>query len=351
VNTRQWHLLNLLLTAVAAAMISAPVAAALLTEPLAAVPPAVEEAIRAGETPGAVILIGHQDQVVLRQAFGHRSLAPPRPMAPDAIFDVASLTKVVATTPAVLQLVEKGRLQLDAPVARYWPEFKGHGKERITVRQLLTHYSGLRPGLLPKPVWSGYDAALKKIAENTPLHPTDSRFIYSDLNFTILGELVRRVSGEPLEVYCRRHIFEPLGMKDSGFKPSTSLHGRLAPTMEGSFGVVHDPDTRRMGGISGAAGLFSTADDLARFAQTILDAGHHAGNQLLSPIAIKDMALPQSPVGKLPARGWGWAISSPSGNWSEMLPAGTFGHKGFTGTLLWIDPETQTYLIVLSNRV
>jgi uncharacterized protein YbbC (DUF1343 family)/CubicO group peptidase (beta-lactamase class C family) len=326
-------------------------AAALLSEPLAAIPPAVEEAIRAGETPGAVIVIGHQGEVVLRQAFGHRSHAPPRPMAPDTVFDVASLTKVVATTPAVLQLVEKSRLQLDAPVARYWPEFKGHGKERITVRQLLTHYSGLRPGLLPKPEWSGYKAALKKIADDiAPLSP-DSRFVYSDLNFTILGELVRRVSGESLEGYCRRHIFEPLGMKDTGFKLPKSQHGRLAPTMEGSIGVVHDPDTRRMGGISGAAGLFSTADDLACFAQTILDLGRHAGGELLSPGAIKDMAQPQSPAGRLPARGLGWAIHSAAGNWSEMLPDGTFGHKGFTGTLLWIDPETQTYLIVLSNRV
>ena len=351
-KARKRHPIHFLLTAVAAVLVSASAAGAgLLPEPLAAISAAVEEAIRAGETPGAVILIGHQGQVVLRQAFGHRRLAPPRPMTPDAVFDVASLTKVVATTPAVLQLMEKGRLQLDAPVARYWPEFKGHGKERITVRQLLTHYSGLRPGLLPKPAWSGYNAALKKIADDTaPLSP-DSRFVYSDLNFTILGELVRRVSGEPLEVYCRRHIFEPLGMKDTGFKPSTSLNSRLAPTMEGSFGVVHDPDTRRMGGISGAAGLFSTADDLACFAQTILDQGRHAGGQLFSSAAIKDMAQPQSPAGKLPAKGLGWAIHSPSGNWSEMLPAGTFGHKGFTGTLLWIDPDTRTYLIVLSNRV
>ena len=352
-KARKRHPIHFLLTAVVAAvLVSASAAdAGLLPEPLAAISAAVAEAIRAGETPGAVVLIGHQGQVVLRQAFGHRRLTPPRPMTPDAVFDVASLTKVVATTPAVLQLIEKGRLQLDAPVARYWPEFKGHGKERITVRQLLTHYSGLRPGLLPKPAWSGYNAALKKIADDTaPLSP-DSRFVYSDLNFTILGELVRRVSGEPLEVYCRRHIFEPLGMKDTGFKPSTSLNGRLAPTMEGSFGVVHDPDTRRMGGISGAAGLFSTADDLACFAQTILDQGRHAGRQLFSSAAIKDMAQPQSPAGKLPARGLGWAIHSPSGNWSEMLPAGTFGHKGFTGTLLWIDPDTRTYLIVLSNRV
>ena len=234
--------------AVAAVMVPASAAGAgLLPEPLAAISAAVEEAIRAGETPGAVVLIGHQGHVVLRQAFGHRRLAPPRPMTPDAVFDVASLTKVLATTPAVLQLMENGRLELDAAVARYWPEFKGHGKERITVRQLLTHYSGLRPGLLPKPAWSGYNAALKKIADDTVPFSPDSRFVYSDLNFTILGELVRRVSGESLEVYCRRHIFEPLGMKDTGFKPSTSLNGRLAPTMEGSFGVVHDPDTRRMG--------------------------------------------------------------------------------------------------------
>jgi len=351
VKTWERHLLLFLLAAVAAARVSVPAAAALLPEPLAAIPLTVEEAIRAGETPGAVILIGHQGEIVLRQAFGYRSLEPPRPMLPDAVFDIASLTKVVATTPAVMQLVEKGSLQLDAPVARYWPEFKGRGKERITVRQLLTHYSGLRPGLLPKPAWSGYDGALKQIIADTPPHPPGSLFVYSDLNFTILGELVRRISGEPLEVYCRRHIFEPLGMKDTGFKPSKSLQSRLAPTMEGSFGVVHDPDTRRMGGISGAAGVFSTADDLACFAQTILDQGRHAGVQLLSLAAIQDMAQPQSPAGKLPAKGLGWAIHSPSGNWSEMLPVGSFGHKGFTGTLLWIDPETRTYLIVLSNRV
>jgi uncharacterized protein YbbC (DUF1343 family)/CubicO group peptidase (beta-lactamase class C family) len=272
-------------------------------------------------------------------------------MTPEAVFDVASLTKVVATTPAVLQLAEQGRLQLDAPVNRYWPAFKGHGRDRITVRQLLTHYSGLRPGLLPKPAWSGYDGALKQIAADTPPHPPDARFIYSDLNFIILGELIRRVTGQPLEDYCLQHIFEPLGMHDTGFTPPRSLYGRLAPTMEGSQGVVHDPHTRRMGGISGAAGLFATADDLARFAQAVLDEGRHSGGRILNPDAVKAMVQANSPAGKLPSRGLGWAISSPSGNWSEMLPAGSFGHKGFTGTLLWVDPETRTYLIVLSNRV
>jgi uncharacterized protein YbbC (DUF1343 family)/CubicO group peptidase (beta-lactamase class C family) len=351
VKTRGRHPLLFLFSALAAAMVPVTAAAALLPEPLAAIPPAVEEAIRAGETPGAVVVVGHQGHVIVRKAFGHLSFAPPASATPDAVYDIASLTKVVATTPAVLQLVEQGRLQLDAPAADYWPGFKGHGKERITVRQLLTHYSGLRPGLLSKPAWSGYDAALKKIAGDRPPHPSGSRFLYSDLNFIVLGEIVRRLTGESLEGYCRRHIFEPLGMKDTGFRPSASVRSRLAPTMEGSFGAVHDPDTRRMGGVSGAAGLFSTADDLARLAQALLDGGACPDGRVLSRESVDAMAQPQSPPGKQPVRGLGWAIHALPGNWSEVLPAGSFGHKGFTGTLLWIDPATQTYLVVLSNRV
>lgn len=351
-NKKERYPLHFLLAAAAALWCAAPAAAVLLPEPLSDIPAVVEEAIRSGETPGAVVLVGHQGQVVLRQAFGHRRLAPLQPMTPDAVFDLASLTKAVATAPAVLQLAEQGRLQVDAPANRYWPKFSGHGKERITVRQLLTHYSGLRPGLRPKPAWSGYDGALKRIAADTAPYPPDARFIYSDLNFIVLGEIVRRVSGLPLEEYSRRHIFEPLGMNDTGFKPPRELHPRLAPTLEGaSRGVVHDPNTRRMGGVSGAAGLFATADDLARFAQAVLDEGRHSAGKILNPDTVKAMAQANSPAGKLPSRGLGWAIRSLSGNWSEMLPAGSFGHKGFTGTLLWIDPETRTYLIVLSNRV
>jgi uncharacterized protein YbbC (DUF1343 family) len=204
---------------------------------------------------------------------------------------------------------------------------------------------------MPKPAWSGYDAALRQIAADTPLHPPDTRFIYSDLNFIILGELIRRVGGQPIEEYCRQHIFDPLGMNETGFRPPRTVYERLAPTMEGSQGVVHDPNTRRMGGASGSAGLFATADDLARFAQAVLDEGRHSGGKILNPDTVKAMVQANSPGGKLPSRGLGWAISSPSGNWSVMLPAGSFGHKGFTGTMLWIDPETRTYLIVLSNRV
>ncbi|RPJ69518.1 MAG: class A beta-lactamase-related serine hydrolase [Desulfobacteraceae bacterium] len=197
VNNRRLPSSALSILLAAAGLLLSPAAdvpAALLPEPLAAIGPAVAAAIAAGETPGAVVLIGHEGRVVLREAFGHRSFGPPRPMTPDAVFDLASLTKVVATATAVLQLAEQGRLDLDAPVARYWPEFKGRGKGGITLRQLLTHYSGLRPGFLSKPAWSGHAAALQKILADTPAYPPGSRFVYSDLNFTILGELVRRVS-------------------------------------------------------------------------------------------------------------------------------------------------------------
>ena len=299
----------------------------------------VEEAIRAGQTPGAVVVVGNQGQVVFSSAFGRTGSGPKsRPPAADTLYDIASLTKVVATTPAILQLVEQGRIGLDDPAVKFWPEFRGHGKERITVRELLTHYSGLRPGLLMKPAWSGYEAALNKIAVDKPAQPSGSQFIYSDLNFIVLGEIVRRVSGEALDVYCRRHIFELLGMKDTGFKPAKPLYRRLAPTMEGSFGVVHDPDIRRMGGIAGPAGLFATADDLARFAQAILDQGRGPRGPILSPASVELMRAPGSPAGKLPARGLGWAIHSPAGNWSDMLPAGSFGHKGGKNTMPSIPP-------------
>ncbi len=326
-------------------------------EQLSGISTIVEGAIRAGQIPGAVIVIGHQGKVVFRQAFGSRAYAPKREaMTLDTLFDIASLTKVVATTPALLQLVERGKLSLDDPVVKHWPKFKGHGKERITLRELLTHYSGLRAGLPLKKNWSGYDSALEKIAAEKPVHPPGSRFLYSDMNFIILGELVRRVSGQSLDAYCREHIFQPLDMKNTRFLPPRSLYGRLAPTMEDNLGEVHDPVALRMGGVAGHAGVFSTADDLGLFAQAILDGGSHASSRVLSPQAIEKMILPQSPADKIPQRGLGWAIHSSSisnsgASWSECLPPGSFGHKGYTGTMIWIDPGAQTYVIVLTNRV
>jgi len=333
---------------------------ALSEQRLAGITSVVEQAIRDRKCPGAVVLIGHDGKVVYRRAFGERSLVPERrPMTLNTIFDMASLTKVIATTTAVMQLVEQGKILLSAPVADYWPEFKENGKELITVRELMTHYSGLRPDLDLKPDWSGYDTALKAIVAEKPILPPGTRFIYSDINFETLGELVRRVSGEPLDVYCREHIFKPLGMKDTSFKPPASLRERIAPTQyqHGEsgpmlWGEVHDPTARNMGGVAGHAGLFSTADDLGIFAEMLLAGGTYNGVSILSPLTVEKMTTPQTPPNKMVLRGLGWDIESPfASNRGELYGVGSFGHTGFTGTSLWIDPVTKTYVIILTNRV
>src|SRR5439155_26696892 len=302
----------------------------------------------------------NRGRVVYRKAFGRRALVPkPLPMRADTIFDLASLTKVVATTTAVMQLVEQGKIRLEQPVAEYWPEFKANGKDDITVRELMTHYSGLRGDLDLKPAWSGYETALRMIVAETPIAPPGTRFIYSDINYETLGELVRRVSGQPLDLYCREHIFRPLGMKNTMFRPLASLRLRIAPTQYeagGSgkmlWGEVHDPTAHAMGGGAGHAGLFSTADDLAVFAQTLLDGGRYKGARILSPVAVEKMTTPQTPYGKMLVRGLGWDIDSYyASNRGDLFPVGSFGHTGFTGTSIWIDPFSKTYVILLTNSV
>lgn len=325
-------------------------------EPIAEV---VEKAIQEGQIPGAVVLVGNQEQVLYRRAFGYRSLVPERQvMTEDTIFDVASLTKVVATTTAVMQQVEKGRLRLEDPVAKHWSAFKANGKRYITVRHLLTHTSGLRPDLSLKYRWYGNGTALKKILAEKPVAPPGTRVIYSDINFAVLGELVRRVSGKPLDRYCNEHIFEPLGMKDTGFTPPTSLRGRIAPTEylhEPSgkilWGEVHDPTAYRMGGVAGHAGLFSTADDLSLFARMLLEGGGYKGVRILKPHTVEKMTAPQTLRQKTSLRGLGWEINSPAPHKRSLFPLGTYGHTGYTGTSLWIDPDSGTYVIILTNRV
>jgi uncharacterized protein YbbC (DUF1343 family)/CubicO group peptidase (beta-lactamase class C family) len=317
----------------------------------------VGEEIRAGHIPGAVVIVGNDGGIVYRRAFGDRSFGPPPvPMTPDTIFDLASLTKVIATTTAVMQLVERGKLDLDAPVAHYWPEFGSRGKRRITVRDALTHYSGLPPDLNDAGDWHGYRAAMRKIAALRPVCPRDTRFVYSDINFEVLGELVRRVSGEPLDAYCDRHVFAPLGMADTYFRPLPSRRERAAPTefVDGTLlkGVVQDPTARRMGGVAGHAGLFSTADDLATFAQMMLDDGRHGNARILEAAEVDEMTAPASPSGEARLRGLGWDVSPPlAENRFDLPPAGSYGHRGYTGTMLWIDPLSRTYVIILTNRV
>ena len=298
-------------------------------------------------------MVGHHGRVIYRKAFGERSLEPARqPMNVDTIFDLASLTKVVATTTAVMQLVEQGRIRLNDPVVKYIPEFGQNGKEDIAVRDLLTHYSGLPPGLDLSHPWNGRDTGYSMAFAATPIAPPETRFIYSDVGFIVLGALVERVSGKPLDEYCEQNIFSPLKMTRTHFRPPADWLSEIAPTQYDEnrhmlHGVVHDPTVRRMAGVAGEAGLFSRADDLAKFAQALLD-----GAVILSPLSIEKMTTPQQPPNAPTLHGFGWDIDTPfSSNRGEFFPVGSFGHTGFTGTSLWIDPTTRTYIILLTNAV
>ena len=313
----------------------------------------IEEAIQNREIPGAVLLVSHDGVVVYRKALGNRSLEPRRePMTLDTIFDIASLTKVVATTTAVMQLVQKGALRDNDPVAKYVPEFAQNGKEDITIRELLTHHSGLAPDLDLTQPWEGKDTGLRMAFAEKPQDPPGAKFIYSDINFIVLGALVERVSGMPLDEYCQRNIFGPLGMSHTRYLPPHAWLPKIAPTQYDEhdkmlWGVVHDPTARRMGGVAGHAGLFSTLDDLTKFADFLL-----RGGPVLSPLMIEKMTTPQQPPTSQVLRGFGWDIDSPlSTNRGELLPVGSFGHTGFTGTSLWIDPSTKTYIVLLTNAV
>jgi uncharacterized protein YbbC (DUF1343 family)/CubicO group peptidase (beta-lactamase class C family) len=313
----------------------------------------VRAAIHDEQIPGAVLLVWHNGQVVYRKAFGNRAVEPRREaMTVDTIFDIASLTKVVATNTAVMQLVQKGEVRLNDPVAKYIPEFAANGKQDITVRNLLTHFSGLRPDIDLTPAWEGRDAALRLSFAETPAYPPGSRFVYSDTNFIALGALVERVSGTTLDAYCAKKIFTPLRMTHTRFLPPAAWRRRIAPTefdeqAKMLRGVVHDPRARRMGGVAGHAGVFSTADDLARFAQALLN-----GSPVLSREMVEKMTTPQQPPTATVLRGFGWDIDSPfSSNRGDLLPVGSFGHTGFTGTSMWIDPTTRTFVILLANSV
>ncbi|MBX9602805.1 MAG: DUF1343 domain-containing protein [Bryobacteraceae bacterium] len=313
---------------------------------------AMEQAVSSGLIPGGVVIAGQDGRILHRKAYGSRSLIPARePMTADTIFDAASLTKVVAATSAVLKLFEQGRIRLNDRVTDYLPGFQ-NGKSDITIRHLLTHFSGLRPDLDLRPAWSGYDLAVRKALVDKPVAAPGERFLYSDINFILLGEIVRQLTGRMLDEYVREILFEPAGMKETGFRPAASLRARIAPTEvengEPLRGVVHDETTRFMGGVSGHAGMFTTADDLARFATLILS----GGGRIFSPAAIQKFTTPQTPADQPILRGLGWDIDSPfSANRGELFPIGSFGHTGFTGTSLWMDPHSRSFVIVLTNYI
>ncbi len=319
----------------------------------AAIDQIMHKAVADAVIPGGVVLIGHDGKIVYRKAFGSRSLEPTREaMTAETVFDLASLTKCIVTATSVMKLVEQGRIRLNDPVTAYLPEFGQNGKENITVRELLTHFSGLPEDLDMKAAWQGRAGAFRMAMQEKPVYPPGSRFLYSDINFETLGFLVEAVSGEFLNDYAEANIFAPLGMKDTRYLPPPSWRSRIAPTEYDEpghmlRGVVHDPTARRMGGVAGHAGLFSTADDLAKFAEDML-----TGFKVLGPAAVQKMSTPQQPATATSLRGFGWDIDSPfASNRGELLPVGSFGHTGFTGTSLWIDSVTNTYIIILTNAV
>ncbi len=330
---------------------------------------AIEKAIAGDEIPGAVLLVGHRGRVVYRKAYGSRALIPQRePMTQDTIFDLASLTKVFATTPSLLHLMEQGKLRIADPVVRYLPEFGTHGKDQITIRQLMTHTGGLPP--IPKTPDDASTAQVLEWIDNAePIAPPGMIFVYSDCDFILLGEIVHRLSGETLNEFAEKTFFAPLGMRETRFLPPASWRPRIAPTEEidlpegaksGSGrgrvlrGVVHDPRARGMGGVAGHAGLFSTADDLAKFCFLLLAGGITSdGRRLLTRESIALATTQEQPPWIPSQRGLGWDIDStfspPRG---DLFPVGTsYGHTGFTGTAVWIDPNSESFYLLLANSV
>ncbi len=352
---------------------SAPTAVGMSPVNLTHLDEIIEAEIAKKQLPGAVVIVGRQGKIVWRRAYGNRALEPQaEPMTIDTIFDLASLTKVVATATSVMILVERGRVRMGDPVARYIPEFGETGKKNITVEQLLTHRSGLIADNEIKDYEQGPAVAIENIWKLAPLAEAGSKFIYSDVNYIALAELVRRVSGKPVNEFAAENIFQPLGMRDTGYKPAATLKPRIAPTEKRGAkvestgekasgeerwmrGEVHDPRAYLLGGVAGHAGLFSTADDLAIYCQMILNGGDYQGRRILSPMGVARMTEPRATGGNATdgqARGIGWDVFTGfSVNRGDLFPVGSFGHTGFTGTSLWIDPASETFVVFLSNRV
>jgi len=309
----------------------------------------VQEAIAARKCPGAVVLVGHRGKVTYCQAFGQRAVEPAmEPMTTDTVFDLASLTKVVCTAPCIMQLVEQGRLRLNDPLHKFIP-LEDPQARQVTVLDLLTHLSGFRGGLDRTRPWQGLAGAEAEVTRERLQHPPGTHFEYSDINYIALGLVVQKVSGQRLDDYAREHLWGPLGMRSTSFGPVTA---NVAPTErrggEIVRGTVHDHVSGRMGGVSGHAGVFSTAQDLATFCQAILE----GGRGVLATSTVARMARPVVVSEAGWTRGLGWDLdTSYSSNRGELFPKGSFGHTGWTGTSLWIDPSSQSYVVFLSNRV
>jgi CubicO group peptidase (beta-lactamase class C family) len=326
----------------------------------AAIDAVAREAIAAGRLPGCVVVIGTRDAVLWRRAYGQRALLPaPAPMLEDTVFDLASLSKAVATTIAAMILVERGTIRLDDPVSRFIPEFTGRGRERITLWHLLTHTSGIRSVNRLRDYEAGPEAGLRAVLAERPRGRPGTRYDYSDLGFIVLGEVIRRASGQDLATFVRENVYAPLQMSETGYLPAEALRARAAPTeqrmrpdgtREEQYiqGLVHDPRAFRLGGVAGNAGVFSTAADMTRFAQAMLGRGALGPARILREETFDAMLVEQPvPAAGTTRRALGWMLQERGG----PLHARAYGHAGWTGTSLWIDPSRDLFVLFLSNRV
>ena len=327
----------------------------LSAERLAAIDDIVARGIRDGEMPGCVVAIGRKGKLAFLKAYGDRQVEPSRePMTADTVFDMASITKPVATATSIMLLIEQGKLGLDDRVAHHIPEFGQNGKDRITVRQLLTHQGGLIPDNALKDYDDGPEKSMERIYALDLRAEPGTRFIYTDVGFIMLGDLVKRITGRNVHEFSQEHIFGPLGMTETGYLPREELRERAATTeqRDGEWirGEVHDPRAYRLDGIAGHAGLFSTAEDLAVFAQMLLGRGEYNGRRILKPQTVELMTTPQQVSSGL--RGLGWDMRTGySSNRGDLFSPRAFGHGGFTGTTFWVDPGNDLFVIFLSNRL
>jgi len=314
----------------------------------------LERAVSQGLIGGGVALVGSSRGITYTAARGKAGISPDAPPLNErTLFDIASLTKVVATAPAVMKLLEEGRISLLDPLTRWFPEFEGTGREDITVLNLLTHTSGLNDVAIGPT--DPLATAIHKAALQKSGRLPGGRFYYADINYILLSELVRRVSWMPLDRYCMENFYGPLGMGDTMFLPPRELAGSIAPTLSTAnqlqAGVVQDENARYLGGVAGHAGLFSSASDLSRFAMMILNNGRIYGRRVFSERTLEQMTAPYFFSSGRVVRGLGWDIhspySSPRGNYFSNM---SFGHTGYSGTSIWIDPQRDLFVILLTVR-
>lgn len=334
--------------------VNSPRSVGMSAERLATIDRIVTRGIKAGGYPGASVVVGRKGYAVFQKGFGKLgwTAESPRVSADRSIYDLASLTKVVGTTTAAMILYDQGRLDLDAPVSTYLPAFSGGLKDSVTVRQLLTHRSGLPAG---RDLWrisrTPEEARAAVLATNLECKPGQC-FIYSDLGADVLGFVVEAIAGEPLDVFLHDRVFEPLGMTDTFFRPADSLKYRIAPTEIAPprgyplRGEVHDENAYALGGVAGHAGLFSTAADLSIFAQMMLNGGEYNGVRIVSDTTVA--LFTRRAAG---TRALGWDTADGDGGSGKFLDSRAYGHTGYTGTSLWIDPERQMFVLLLTNRV